>query len=65
MSRIILLLGNQMDVIEQLSLEIITNPTITSLAKEHFCRGQRTVVITNVISVLRRNKYNSKLSNCV
>lgn len=55
MSRIILLLGNQMDVIEQLSLEIITNPTITSLAKEHFCRGQRTVVITNVISVLRRN----------
>lgn len=54
-----------MDVIEQLSLEITTNPTITALAKEHFCRGQRTVVITNVISVLRRNKYNSKLSNCV
>lgn len=44
-----------MDVIEQLSLEITTNPTITALAKEHFCRGQRTVVITNVISVLRKN----------
>lgn len=54
-----------MDVIEHLSPEIIGNPTTTALVKEHFCRGYRIVVITNVISVLRRNKYNSNPSNCV
>lgn len=48
-----------MDVIEDLSPEIITNPTTKAQVKESFCRGRRIVVTTNVISVLRRNKYNS------
>lgn len=66
MNNTMLLLRNQMNVIEQLSLEIITKATIIIVTKEHsyrlshsggaciFCGGHRIVVITNATSFLSR-----------
>lgn len=59
MNKMVLLLRNHVNVIELLSLEIITKPTITTVIKEHsdrilcsgvacgFCEGHGIVVITN------------------
>lgn len=40
MNRVILLVGNQMDVIGHLSPEMIANPTTTALPKEHLQRTE-------------------------